>query len=173
MGNRFFQRPPSVPASKGVSHQSRPTACFIPAQANGLLHTSPGQRPGITASHFTSQANGLPHTVHNKTRGVGLKWFSNGGRFLNQMYKSRFQRFEFVFDDMKPRALPWAGIKRRLWRQSATACFIPQAKGLFHTAGQRPVSYPRPTACFIPAQGNALGSPHHVLHRRPTACLIR
>jgi hypothetical protein len=54
-----------------VSHR-RPKACFIP-KANGLFHTSPGQRPGITAPRFTSQANGLPHTVHNKNQGRGIE----------------------------------------------------------------------------------------------------
>ena len=36
------------------------SACF---QAKGLIHTSPGQRPGILVVLFV-QANGLPHRVH-------------------------------------------------------------------------------------------------------------
>jgi hypothetical protein len=57
-------------------------------QAKGLVHTSPGQRPGNTRDVIWSQANGLPHLAMKRA-------FSAGNAF---------------FLAHKPRALPWAGM---------------------------------------------------------------
>ena len=86
------------------------------SQAKGLVHTSPGQRPGFPCGFVLLQANGLPHGVHWDPSADGHRQAS-----IPQHYESRFQRWERSLAD-KPRALPWAGMNDAVGVSNRPAC---------------------------------------------------
>jgi hypothetical protein len=78
------------------------------SQAKGLIHTSPGQRPGFPCGFVLLQAIGLRHRVL-WGRLTQIPTRRRDRASIPQDNESRLQRSEWSFAD-KPGALPWAGM---------------------------------------------------------------
>jgi len=78
------------------------------SQAKGLIHTSPGQRPGFPCGFVLLQAIGLRHRVL-WVRLAQIPTRRRDQASIPQDNEPRFQRSEWSLAD-KPRALPWAGM---------------------------------------------------------------